>query len=181
MLEIINQISTYGTLIILFIAIITLLAFGFFYKDKNVWLSFVKKNALNLYLILLIPAVIVILYYSEVALFTPCKLCWFQRMFIFPQILLIFLAKYKKDLVNIWTYLAWMTGFAFVISLLHNYIYYFGKEFAGVCDASASCTAYYVSELGFVTIPFMAFGLLVSLSTILIVRKYYKGNSVNLS
>lgn len=178
MLEIVNQISTFGVLITLLISVVSFLALAFFYKDKNWWLNFVQKNALNLYLTLLVGAVVIILYYSEVALFTPCKLCWFQRMFIFPQILLIIVAKFKKDLGTIWSYLAWMTGFAFVISALHNYVYYFGKETSITCDAAASCKAYYVSEYGFITIPFMAFGLLVGLATILVVRKYYKGNTL---
>ena len=174
--EFINHMYSIGILATLLIAVITLLAFGFFRKDNNAFLRYIKKNALNLYLVLLVLAVIGSLYYSEIALFTPCKLCWIQRIFIFPQILLILVAKCKKDLTTIWSYLAWMTGFALAFSLLHNYIYYFGKELSGTCDAAASCKAYYVYEYGFVTIPFMALGLLFSLSTILIVRKYYKGN-----
>jgi disulfide bond formation protein DsbB len=157
--------------------VLSILALAFFSKDKNTWLTFVKKNALNLYLILLVGAVIIILYYSEVALFTPCKLCWFQRLFIFPQILLILVAKAKKDISNIFNYLSWMTGFGLAFSLIHNYVYYFGEETALTCDAAASCKAYYVYEYGFVTIPFMALGLLLSLGTILLIRKYYKGNN----
>lgn len=177
MLEIVNKISTFGTLVTLLVAVLSILALAFFYKDKNTWLTFVKKNALNLYLILLVGAVIIILYYSEVALFTPCKLCWFQRLFIFPQILLILVAKAKKDISNIFSYLSWMTGFGLAFSLIHNYVYYFGEETALTCDAAASCKAYYVYEYGFVTIPFMALGLFLSLGTILLIRKYYKGNN----
>ena len=177
MLEIVNKISTFGTFLTLFISIVSILALVLFYKDKNNWLTFVKKNALNLYLILLVGATIIILYYSEFALFTPCKLCWFQRMFIFPQILLILVAKAKKDIVNVFNYLSWMTGVGLVFSLIHNYVYYFGEETALTCDAAASCKAYYVYEYGFVTIPFMALGLFLSLGTILLIRKYYKGNN----
>lgn len=177
-LEIFNHIYSIGLLVTLIIAIITILALVFFYKDKNNWLTYVKNNDLNLYLALLIIAIIGSLYYSEFALFTPCKLCWIQRIFIFPQILLILVAKFKKD-NNIWNYLPWMTGFGIAFSLLHNYIYYFGKELSGTCDAAASCKAYYVYEYGFVTIPFMALGLFVSLISIMLVRKYYKGNPIN--
>ncbi len=177
MLEIVNKISTFGTLITLFISIVSILALVLFYKDKNWWLTFVKKNALNLYLILLVSSTVIILYYSEVALFTPCKLCWFQRLFIFPQILLILVAKAKKDIVNIFSYLSWMTGFGLAFSLIHNYVYYFGEESSLTCDAAASCKAYYVYEYGFVTIPFMALGLFLALVTILLVRKYYKGSN----
>lgn len=181
MTEIVNHIYSSGILVVLGITIGTLLALAFFCKDKNSWLSFIKRNSLNLILVLLIIATLGSLYYSEVAQFTPCKLCWWQRIFIFPQILVILVAKAKKQTTNIFPYLAWMTGIATVVSLLHNYIYYFGKELAGTCDAAASCKAYYVYQYGFVTIPFMALGLLVSLTAILLVRKYYKGDSITAS
>ncbi len=174
---IIDHVYSIGILVTVGITIVTLLVLVFFRKDKNVWLSFIQNNTLSLSLVLLIAAMLGSLYYSEIALFTPCKMCWIQRIFIFPQVLLICIAKYKKD-GTIFTYLPWMTGIALAFSLLHNYIYYFGKELAGTCDAAASCKAYYVYEYGFVTIPFMSLGFLASLATILLVRKYYTGDTV---
>ncbi|MEK7067519.1 MAG: disulfide bond formation protein B, partial [Patescibacteria group bacterium] len=37
------------------------------------------------------------LFYSEVAGFEPCKLCWYQRIFMYPQVLLWGIAWWKKD------------------------------------------------------------------------------------
>ena len=71
-----------------------------------------------------------------------------------------------------------MTGFATFFSLVHNYVYYFGRETSVTCDAAASCKAYYVYEYGFVTIPFMALGLLFSLIVIMLIRKYYNGSAL---
>jgi disulfide bond formation protein DsbB len=165
MLYFINHIYSIGILVTTFIAIISLVALFVFRTEHSTWLTYVKENALNLYLTLLIVAVVGSLFYSEVAGFTPCKLCWIQRIFIFPQILLILVSKFKKTnpelRSDIWHYLPWMTGMGLFFSLVHNYVYYFGKETSITCDAAASCKAYYVYEYGFVTIPFMALGLLL--------------------
>lgn len=181
-LSIFNSVYGIGILAVVFISIVTLLALAFFRKENNFWLSYVKNNALNLYLTLLVIAGVGSLYYSEFADFTPCKLCWWQRVFIFPQIVLILIAKFKRQglstMEDVWHYLTWMTGLALFVSTVHNYVYYFGKENSVTCDAAASCKAYYVYEFGFVTIPFMAFGLLISLLTIILVRKYYTGDTV---
>ncbi len=184
-LSVFNNIYSLGILAVVFISIITLLALAFFKNEKNGWLSYVKNNALNLYLTLLIVASLGSLYYSEFADFTPCKLCWWQRIFIFPQVVLILIAKFKRQglstMQDLWSYLYWMTGLALFVSTVHNYVYYFGAENSVTCDAAASCKAYYVYEYGFVTIPFMAFGLLISLGTIMLVRKYYTGDSIESS
>ncbi len=171
---IVDHTYSLGILAVLFISIITLLALAFFHNEKNAWLNYVKNNALSLYITLLITASFGSLFYSEIADYTPCKLCWWQRIFIFPQILIAFVAKSKKE--SPWHYLSWMTGFAMFFSLVHNWVYYFGKENSVTCDAAASCKAFYIYLYDIVTIPFMALGLLVSLTTIMLVRKFYKGN-----
>ncbi len=172
---IVNHTYSIGILVVIFISVITLLALAFFHNEKSSWLKYVKDNALNLYLTLLITAMAGSLFYSEVAKYTPCKLCWLQRIFIFPQLLIGFVAKFKKE--NVWHYLSWMTGFGMFFSLVHNWVYYFGKENSVTCDAAASCKAFYIYLYDLVTIPLMALGLLISLTTILLVRKYYKGEN----
>ena len=37
------------------------------------------------------------LYYSEIIKFPPCKFCWLQRIFLFPQVFILGAAYYKKD------------------------------------------------------------------------------------
>ncbi len=163
-----------GTLIILTITVITILTFLFFRKEKNFWLEYIQKMALPLSLILVLASMIGSLYYSEIAHFVPCKLCWFLRIAIYPQIVLILVAIFKKD-ERVWNYLPWLTGFGILVSLIHNYGYYFGKELPGACDASASCNAYYVSQFGFVTIPLMGLAIVAGLGAIILVKRYYKG------
>jgi len=179
MLYFVNHIYSLGILVTVFIAILSFVALFIFRTEHSTWLIYVKENAVDLYLTLLIIAVAGSLFYSDVAGFTPCKLCWIQRIFIFPQILIILVSKFnkKKEILteNMWGYLSWMTGFGLFFAIAHNYIYYFGRETSITCDAAASCKAYYMYEYGIVTIPFMAIGLLVSLATIFFIKKYYRG------
>src|SRR5580704_12739453 len=37
------------------------------------------------------------LFYSEIAQFQPCLLCWWQRIFLYPQAILLLVAIIKKD------------------------------------------------------------------------------------
>lgn len=169
--NIFNEVYSIGTLVTIFIAILTLVTFVFFMKEENVWLSYIKKNTLNLYIFLLSLAVLGSLFYSEVAMYTPCKLCWIQRIFIYPQLIIAIIAKVRKE--NVFLYLRYLTGFGILFSLLHNYIYYFGEELSFTCDAAASCKAFYIYMYDIVTIPLMALALLVSMGVILLIQKYY--------
>lgn len=178
MIEFVNFIVSIGVLISLFLAIITLLALAFFRKEPFFWLSFVKKYALHITLLLAGFSTLGSLYYSEIAKFAPCKLCWLLRVFTYPQVILAAVALKKKD-GNVFTYLWWLSGLALVVSLFHNYVYYFAQDLSAVCDTSASCTAYYFSQFGFVTIPFMGLGLAITLLTVLLVRHFYTGDTIS--
>src|SRR5688572_8071360 len=54
-------------------------------------------------------ASVLALYYSEVLGFEPCPLCWWQRVFLFPQVLLAGLAAWKKD--------AYMAEYSIILSV----------------------------------------------------------------
>ena len=96
------------------------------------------------------------LYYSEVAKFTPCPLCWYQRICMYPLALLLGIAAFRRDR-GIRVYALALAGVGAVIASYHAYIQAFppvgGSSF---CTDTAPCTERFVWELGFVSIPFMA-------------------------
>lgn len=63
----------------------------------QVLLGFLGRNALFFSLLLSLAGVFVSLFYSEIAGLVPCSLCWFQRVFLYPQVLIFGLARRKKD------------------------------------------------------------------------------------
>ncbi len=98
------------------------------------------------------------LFYSEIAKFTPCDLCWFQRIFMYPLVILLGMALWKKDR-HVLNYVLGLSMVGWVISLYQNYIYFYNGGLGAICKVgggSVSCVVKYVGEFGYVTIPVMA-------------------------
>lgn len=97
------------------------------------------------------------LFYSEIAGYEPCKLCWFQRIFMYPQLILFFVAYLIND-KKVFNYSLVLSSMGFFISFYH-YFLQFGIISGGVCPVvgySVSCVKKFTAELGFITIPLMA-------------------------
>jgi len=94
------------------------------------------------------------LYYSEVAGYPPCTLCWYQRIAIYPQVVVLGVAALRRDRK------VWMTSIPLAligtaISVWHIVIER-NPALAGPCDPSNPCTIKWVEEFGFLTVPTMA-------------------------
>lgn len=96
------------------------------------------------------------LYFSEIRNFTPCVLCWYQRIFMYPLVIIIpigILAKDQKIYLYVLT-LSILGGLtAFYQVLLQSAIL---PENITPCLSGISCLTKYVSYFGFITIPFMS-------------------------
>src|SRR5262245_61865647 len=87
-------------LVIIAQVLIVIYIIGFFVRKKNPESNFVKILADNAFLLAFLTSLISTLgslYYSDVRGFEPCKFCWFQRIFMYPQALLLGIALYRKD------------------------------------------------------------------------------------
>ena len=60
-------------------------------------INFLGNHAILAGLVVSLTAVIGSLFYSEIVGYTPCVLCWWQRVFLYPQVILFALALWKKD------------------------------------------------------------------------------------
>jgi len=96
------------------------------------------------------------LYFSEIALFEPCKLCWFQRIFMYPLTVLLGIASYRDDR-GIISYTLPLSVIGGSISLYHYLLQKVPamKSFTP-CTRGVPCTGDYINWFGFVTIPFLA-------------------------
>ena len=95
------------------------------------------------------------LYYSEVLHLTPCLLCWYQRIAMYPQVLIIGAAIVKEDKNVMWYGLP-LAIIGWIIALYHNLLMYNILESAETCSGGVSCTDIQVAYLGFITIPFLS-------------------------
>ncbi|WP_339254071.1 disulfide oxidoreductase [Sporosarcina sp. FSL W8-0480] len=96
------------------------------------------------------------LYYSEVRGFEPCTFCWYQRILMYPIVLISGIALYQKNArIALTTAIFSIVGGS--ISIYHYSLQKltFLHDSAPVCG-NVPCTGQYVNYLGFITIPFMA-------------------------
>lgn len=94
------------------------------------------------------------LYYSEVAEFIPCELCWFQRIAMYPLALLLTIAAVRRD-SRIAAYAAPLALAGLAVSIYHYQLEWFPNQ-GSACAVDAPCSARQVEIFGFVSIPFMA-------------------------
>ncbi|MEN9649678.1 MAG: protein disulfide oxidoreductase [Candidatus Parcubacteria bacterium] len=138
-------------------------------------IDLVSKNALYLALIQVIVAILGSLYFSEIKQYPPCVLCWYQRIAMYPLMLILIIGILTKDKLTHY-YVLSLTFIGWLISIYHNLLYYkVLPEAAAPCVAGISCTTKYIEWFGFVTIPLLAF---LGFSTIIILmflhRRYIR-------
>jgi disulfide bond formation protein DsbB len=95
------------------------------------------------------------LWFSEGANFPPCKLCWFQRIAMYPLAVLLPVAAWRDDR-TFRPYALILAGLGLAVSAWHNAIETFPSLDKGGCDPTNPCTVRWVEGLGFWTIPRMA-------------------------
>jgi disulfide bond formation protein DsbB len=96
------------------------------------------------------------LVYSEVFNFEPCRLCWYQRIAMYPLGLILLIAAWKRDWA-VRRYVLPLAGVGAIIAAYHYALQTFPGLDTGACSVGVPCTAKYVNEFGFISIPFMAF------------------------
>jgi disulfide bond formation protein DsbB len=137
-------------------------------------MSFLSRYTLLFVCFITGIATVASLLYYHVSGFAPCDLCWYQRIFIYASFFISLLALIKKESIHvIKPYLVLLTIIGGIISLVHNVIYYVGYN-PLPCSATASCTARYVFEFGFITIPLMALVTFVLTGVLLLITKKNK-------
>lgn len=96
------------------------------------------------------------LYFSEIRQYEPCELCWYQRIIMYPFVVLLGIATVRKDYA-IAFYTMILSAIGGMISLYH----YGLQKLTFLADAAPACgrvpcTGQYINWLGFITIPFLA-------------------------
>ncbi len=104
------------------------------------------------------------LFFSSVMEFAPCVLCWYQRIFLFPLVLILAIGLFPFD-KKVVKYTLPLAIVGWLTAAYHNLLY------AGIipkslqpCSQGVSCTEEYINLFGFLSIPMLS---LLSFSTII--------------
>lgn len=97
------------------------------------------------------------LFFSEIAGFIPCELCWFQRICMYPLTIVTLLAALANDR-RVARYLLPLPLVGACVSIYHLLVENRVVEQAQACLISApgGCATKWIEEFGYVTIPTLA-------------------------
>jgi disulfide bond formation protein DsbB len=114
------------------------------------------------------------LFFSEIMLFTPCVLCWYQRIAMYALVIILLVGLIKND-SSVFSYAIPLISIGLFISLYHNLLHWgIIPESASPCVESAPCSTIYLDWLGFITIPLMSMTAFILIGSLLCFAKRIK-------
>ena len=96
------------------------------------------------------------LFFSEVSNFIPCRLCWFQRIGMYPLAAILLIAAVRRDTRGGALYGLPLAAFGAIVAIYHIYIEYHPEAETAACKIGAPCTVKWIDKLGYITIPALA-------------------------
>ncbi len=168
MIFIFNKVVALGT-IAMQLAFLYLIAYYLVNRrDANdVLINWFQKFGVKVSLAIAVLAVILPHIYSGIIGYPACYLCWIQRGFIYPQIILLAIAlRMKKRWAIVASLILSVLGM--IIAIYHNLISITGV--GDKCSAfgnGVSCSIRYVYEFGYITIPMMSLTIFLLLTLLL--------------
>src|SRR3989344_8134925 len=123
---------------------------------------FVHTYILELLFLGIMSAVVGSLVYSNIVGFPPCDLCWYQRILLYPQLIIVFMAIRRNDKTVI-DYLVPLSILGALVALYQSFIQW-GYSLGSLIECASvggECVKVYVKAYSYITIPFMSFSVFV--------------------
>jgi disulfide bond formation protein DsbB len=142
------------------------------HRARDAWQGVARAFGPQALLVAWIVAIVTTLgslYYSEHAGFIPCELCWYQRILMYPLVIVLGVGWLRRDRK------AWIMAAPFVVIGAPVSLYHWLVErvpsFAegSSCSIVAPCTAPYFEKLGFVTLAWMCLSSFLLIGVLLVV------------
>lgn len=135
---------------------------------------FLQKYGAPLALLVAVTATLGSLYYSEIRHFLPCTLCWYQRILMYPLVIIILVGIVERD--------RFLPAFVLPFSIIgmfvsgYHYLVEWGvTESPAACSVTIPCSYRWVNYFGFISIPLMAFTAFVLITILMFaIRRAYK-------
>lgn len=107
------------------------------------------------------------LYLSEIAGFVPCTLCWYQRIAMYPLVVVLGIAAWRGDFA-IRRYVVPLATIGAAIAAYHVALQRLPGLPSGGCSLNLPCSAIDLERFGFVTTPVMALIAFLAILVLLI-------------
>ena len=116
-----------------------------------------KRNSLYLAWIIALGGTLISLYLSAIQGLPICYLCWYQRICLYPLVIILGLGVYHKESI-IAGYCLPLTVIGALIALYQYLIQMNPKmQVIDVCGQGPSCATIHYTLFGFITLPLFSF------------------------
>jgi disulfide bond formation protein DsbB len=109
------------------------------------------------------------LYFSEVAGFEPCSLCWYQRIAMYPLVMLLAVAAARRERAGAF-YVSAMAAIGAIVSSYHVLLEWFPSLDSGACSVTTPCTLVWFRVFGFISLPTLALTAFVLILALMAIR-----------
>ncbi|MEK9177298.1 MAG: disulfide bond formation protein B [Patescibacteria group bacterium] len=162
-LEQLNELVALGTLGMEALAVLLLAVF--IWGKGTPLARLAEKWALPFSLLVVLVGIVVSLVYSDYFGIEACWLCWYQRVFLYPQVVLFAVALWKKD-TRVAYYSIALSVFGAAVALYQHYLQMGGTGVLPCPASGGDCAQRFIFEYGHITFPWIAlttFALLIVL------------------
>lgn len=113
-----------------------------------------KRNSTMLGFLIAVVATVGSLFLSEIVRFPPCELCWYQRIFMYPQVIILGIALVRENAEAKFLSLV-LSIIGLLIAVYHIFLQLYPATLP-CTDAASSCAFIQFKYFGYITIPFMS-------------------------
>ena len=111
------------------------------------------------------------LFFSEYSDFVPCRLCWFQRIAMYPLAAILLVAAIRRDDRAGPLHALPLPVVGALVSIYHVYIENNPEAESASCKVAAPCSVKWIDELGYITLPTLALTAFAAVATLLVMAR----------
>ncbi len=137
----------------------------------------IRSNALYFAWAVALVGMLGSIYASNILHWLPCNLCWYQRIFLYPLVLIIGIGILRKS-DDLEYYVLPFSILGGLVALYHELIQIgIIPEKLLPCTYGVSCTTKYINLYGFITIPLLSLAAFILISICIIIYMKEKANA----
>lgn len=151
-------------------------------KETTSISSVVIKNIASIAWLQAFLAMIGSLYFSEIQHLPPCLLCWYQRIVMYPLVVILAVGILRNDKKNLPYYVLPLSIIGWCIALYQVLLQAkILPDSIAPCTTGVSCTTVYGLWLGFITIPMLSLAAFTLINVCMIIMLKYKRNIIEIT
>jgi disulfide bond formation protein DsbB len=113
------------------------------------------------------------LYYSEIEHYAPCRLCWYQRICMYPLVIVLGVGAWKRAEFTRLTALPFIVC-GIGVSTWHVLVERYPTLEGNSCGLAVKCSVPYFTEFGFITLAVMCLSGMALIGTLLLADRAHE-------